>query len=65
MTNNTLWGMVLGLALAVVSLHWGIWGFFLGAIFMLVGALLGRWTSGKLDVRGVFKALTGNNATSD
>lgn len=65
MKDWTLQGALLGALLAVFSLVWGFSGFLLGGLFMAIGALLGRWASGKLDIVGVMRALVGKNTTSD
>lgn len=61
--NQTLIGTVLGAVLAAFSLIWGFEGFLLGALFMFVGAVLGRWASGKLDLVDIFRTLIGKSNT--
>ena len=61
--SHTSVGMFLGVILAAISLHWGIGGFLLGVLFIVIGAVLGRAASGKLDLRGVGQALIGRSST--
>ena len=46
-----------GAFLAFMSFAFGFWGFVVSAIFIAVGAFIGRASSGKLDWRGVLDAL--------
>ena len=50
--------------LAFMSFAFGFWGFVVSAIFIAVGAFIGRASSGKLDWRGVLDALTGRRSSS-
>ncbi|MGR0221168.1 DUF2273 domain-containing protein [Agromyces sp. ZXT2-6] len=59
----TVSGALVGAILAVSILVFGFWGFLLIAVFMAVGAILGRIVSGKLDVRGLADALTGRRTS--
>lgn len=61
--STTVAGAALGAVLAVSALLFGFWGFLLVAVFMAVGALIGRIASGKLDVRGVADAFTGRRTS--
>ncbi|MEV8136161.1 DUF2273 domain-containing protein [Microbacterium chocolatum] len=49
--NATVVGALIGAVLAFAALEFGFWGFLLVALFMGVGALIGRFASGKVDVR--------------
>ncbi|SIT84090.1 DUF2273 domain-containing protein [Microbacterium sp. RU33B] len=62
MTATTT-GAVLGAILAASALVFGFWGFLLVALFMGIGALVGRIASGKLDVRAVTDAFTGRRTS--
>lgn len=62
MTATTT-GALLGAILAVAALVFGFWGFLLVAVFMGVGALVGRIASGRLDVRAVTDAFTGRRTS--
>lgn len=62
--NATFQGILVGAIVAVFALIWGLQGLLIGGIFMAVGAVLGRTASGKLDLKGVWDALTGRNSTS-
>ncbi|MCW1250215.1 DUF2273 domain-containing protein [Acaricomes phytoseiuli] len=62
--SSTVTGIAIGTALAATALAFGFWGFLLMVIFMAIGAILGRTAEGKLDLRGVFDALTGKRSSS-
>ncbi|KAA9106502.1 DUF2273 domain-containing protein [Microbacterium rhizomatis] len=59
----TVSGAVLGAVLAVSIILFGFWGFLLVALFMGVGALLGRIVSGQLDVRVLANAFSGRRTS--
>lgn len=59
----TIAGALMGAILAVSIILFGFWGFLLVALFMAVGAILGRIASGKLDVRGLANAFTGRRTS--
>jgi uncharacterized membrane protein len=61
--TTTIAGAVIGAILAVSIILFGFWGFLLVALFMAVGAILGRIASGKLDVRGLANAFTGRRTS--
>ena len=61
--NPTVTGAMIGAILAVSIILFGFWGFLLVALFMGIGALLGRVMSGKLDVRGLADAFTGRRTS--
>lgn len=61
--TTTIAGAVIGAILAVSIILFGFWGFLLVAVFMAVGAILGRIASGKLDVRGLANAFTGRRTS--
>lgn len=61
--NATIVGALIGAVLAFAALVFGFWGFLLVALFMGVGALVGRFASGKVDVRGLTDALTGRRSS--
>ncbi|WP_431778174.1 DUF2273 domain-containing protein [Microbacterium aurantiacum] len=61
--NATVVGALIGAVLAFAALVFGFWGFLLVALFMGVGALVGRFASGKVDVRGLTYALTGRRSS--
>lgn len=61
--NATVVGALMGAVLAFAALVFGFWGFLLVALFMGVGALIGRFASGKVDVRGLTDALTGRRSS--
>lgn len=62
--SPTAAGIAIGAVLAATALAFGFWGFLLMLLFMAVGAVLGRTAEGKLDLRGVFDALTGKRSSS-
>lgn len=56
--------MATGAVLAFAALIFDFWGFMLTALFIAVGALLGRAAEGKIDFRSVTDALTGRRSSS-
>ncbi|MCR1162882.1 MULTISPECIES: DUF2273 domain-containing protein [unclassified Paenarthrobacter] len=62
--SPTITGLAVGAVLAVVSLAFGFWGLLLTALFMAIGAVLGRSAEGKLDLRGVLDALSGKRSST-
>lgn len=62
--KETLIGMTVGAVLAAFACAWGFLAMIFAALFMGIGAVLGRATTGKLDLRGVINALIGKNDTS-
>lgn len=63
MTATTT-GMAVGAVLAVSALTFGFWGFVLVAVFIAVGAFVGRIVSGRTDVAGLLDALRGRRSSS-
>ena len=61
--NPTVTGAMIGAILAVSMILFGFWGFLLVALFIGIGALLGRIVSGKLDVRGLANAFSGRRTS--
>lgn len=61
--SPTIIGVVIGAVLAATALIFGFWGFLLMGLFMGIGALAGRFASGKLDVRGVANAFSGRRTS--
>ena len=62
--SYTVVGMGVGAVLAWAALVFNFWGFLLMAVFLVVGALLGRAAEGKLDWRSIRDALTGRRSSS-
>ncbi len=62
--NLTIIGIGIGAFLAFMAFAFGFWGFLIAALFMAIGALLGRASEGKLDLRNVFDAITGRRSSS-
>lgn len=62
--SATVAGAILGAVLAICALVFGFWGFLLVALFMVVGAILGRAAEGRLDMRGVLDAFRGKRSSS-
>ncbi|BCW64970.1 DUF2273 domain-containing protein [Paenarthrobacter sp. MSM-2-10-13] len=62
--NPTIAGVAIGAILAVAGLAFGFWGLLLTALFMGIGAVLGRAAEGKLDLRGVLDALRGKRSST-
>lgn len=61
---KTTVGIFIGAVLAFFALQYSIGGFLLAALFMAIGAVLGRAATGKLDLRGVGEALIGKHSTT-
>ncbi|MFJ4170690.1 DUF2273 domain-containing protein [Paenarthrobacter sp. NPDC089714] len=62
--SPTVTGLAAGAVLAVVALSFGFWGFLVTALFMAVGAAVGRAAEGRLDLAGVLDALRGKRSSS-
>ncbi|MDF2050853.1 hypothetical protein [Arthrobacter sp. Cr_A7] len=62
--NLTVAGIAMGAFVAFMSLQFGLWGFLISLLFMVIGAFLGRAAEGKLDLRGVLDAITGRRSSS-
>ncbi|MDO4613166.1 MAG: DUF2273 domain-containing protein [Actinomycetaceae bacterium] len=60
----TTTGIAIGAFLAFMAVRFGFWAFIVAALFMAVGAVLGRAATGKLDLRGVGEALIGKSTTT-
>jgi uncharacterized membrane protein len=62
--SPTATGVTVGAVLALAVLAFGFWGLLLTALFMGIGAVLGRSAEGKLDLGGVLDALRGKRSSS-
>ncbi|MDO5049663.1 MAG: hypothetical protein Q4D87_07255 [Actinomycetaceae bacterium] len=62
--NRTTWGIVIAAILVWFAFEHGFWGFVAAAVFMIIGAILGRAADGKLDLRGVGRDLLGKSDTT-
>lgn len=60
----TVTGALIGAILAWSALAFGLGGFLLMALFMVVGALVARIVEGRVDVRAIRDALTGRRSSS-
>lgn len=61
--SATASGALIGSVLALAALAFGFWGFLLVAVFAGIGAIIGRVTTGQLDVRAVANAFTGRRTS--
>ncbi|MDQ1205545.1 DUF2273 domain-containing protein [Microbacterium sp. SORGH_AS_0862] len=61
--SATVSGALVGAVLAVSALLFGFWGFLLVALFMGIGALVGRVVSGSLDLRALANVFTGRRTS--
>ncbi len=61
---TTISGIFFGAFLAYMAVAHGFFGFLVSALFMSVGALLGRAAAGKLDLKGMGQALIGKHTTT-
>lgn len=59
----TLTGLAVGAVLAFAALLFGFWGFLLVAVFMAVGAVVGRVLDGSLDLRSLGDVLRGRSSS--
>ncbi|MCZ2401644.1 DUF2273 domain-containing protein [Paenarthrobacter sp. Z7-10] len=62
--SPTVSGIAIGATLAISALVFGFWGFLLVALFMIIGAVIGRAAEGRLDIGGVMDALRGKRSSS-
>ncbi|PYI38956.1 DUF2273 domain-containing protein [Arthrobacter psychrolactophilus] len=62
--SATLAGIAIAATLAISALAFGFWAMLLVALFMAVGAVIGRSLDGRLDLRGVLDALRGKRTSS-
>lgn len=62
--SNTFVYAAFGGFLAFMTFQFGFWGLVVSAIFIAVGAIVGRAVGGQLDWRGVVDALTGRRSSS-
>ncbi|MDJ0317956.1 MULTISPECIES: DUF2273 domain-containing protein [Arthrobacter] len=62
--SATVAGTAIAATLAITALVFGFWAMLLVALFMAVGALIGRSVDGRLDLRSVFDALRGKRTSS-
>ncbi|GAB3621628.1 DUF2273 domain-containing protein [Glutamicibacter sp. PS] len=60
----TLIGALVGIVLAWATLQYGLLGFLLMAIFMSLGALVGRAMENRVDMRALRDALRGRRSSS-
>lgn len=61
--TGTMAGVLCGAFLALVLIIFGFWAFLLAAVFMGIGALVGRMASGKLDIRILANAFSGRRTS--
>ncbi|MCT2086691.1 DUF2273 domain-containing protein [Microbacterium enclense] len=61
--NPTITGALVGLILAAAALIFGFWGFLLVALFMAIGAVVGRIVSGQIDIRSIANAFSGRSTS--
>ena len=57
-------GIMVGAILGIVWIVLGFWSFFFVAIAMGIGAIVGRFGDGKLDVTGVINAFRGKRSSA-
>jgi uncharacterized membrane protein len=62
--SATMAGTAVAATLAISALAFGFWAMLLVALFMVVGAVVGRSIDGRLDLRGVLDALRGKRTSS-
>ncbi|MCU1479512.1 MAG: hypothetical protein JWQ19_298 [Subtercola sp.] len=62
--TGTKFGIIIGAVLALVWIIFGFWAFFFVLIAMIVGAIIGRFVDGKLDVGTLVGAFQGKRSSS-
>jgi uncharacterized membrane protein len=62
--STTITGVAIGAVLGIVAVAFGFWAFVLVAVFMAIGALVGRALSGKLDVASLVDVIRGRRSSS-
>ncbi|ROQ39993.1 small integral membrane protein DUF2273 [Frondihabitans sp. PhB188] len=61
--SATTTGIVIGAVLGVVAVAFGFWALVLVAVFIAVGALVGRVAAGELDVSSLADVLRGRRSS--
>lgn len=64
MISSTKMGIIVGALLALTWHGLGFWVFFFVAMAMLVGAVFGRISDGKLDIRSLVDVFRGKGPSS-
>jgi uncharacterized membrane protein len=62
--TTTQTGMAIAAVLAIVWIAFGFGNFVLVAIAIVIGALIGRYIDGRLDVSGIVNAVRGRRSSS-
>ncbi|MBW4042570.1 MAG: DUF2273 domain-containing protein [Acidobacteria bacterium] len=62
--STTQTGMAIAAVLAIVWIAFGFGAFILVALAIVVGALIGRYIEGRLDVSGIVSAVRGRRSSS-
>lgn len=62
--SPTVVGIAAGALLAIIGFAWGVGAFFLAALFMAVGGVIGLAVEGKADIKGAIDSLTGRRSSS-
>ena len=62
--SATVTGVAIGAVLGIVAVAFGFWAFILVAVFMAIGALIGRIVSGKLDISSLVDVIRGRRSSS-
>jgi uncharacterized membrane protein len=62
--SATTTGIAIGAVLGIVAVAFGFWAFILVAVFMALGALIGRIVTGKLDVSSLVDVIRGRRSSS-
>lgn len=60
----TITGVAIGAVLGITAVAFGFWAFILVAVFMAVGALVGRIATGKIDVSSLVDVIRGRRSSS-
>jgi hypothetical protein len=62
--NGIVLGAAAGLALAVITLVFGFWGFLAAVLFAAVGGLVGALVTGRIDARALGDVLRGRRSAA-
>lgn len=62
--SATTAGILIAATLGICAVAFGFWAMLLVALFMAVGAVIGRSVDGRLDLRGALDALRGKRTSS-
>ena len=62
--NGVVIGAATGLALAVITLVFGLWGLLAAVVFAAIGGLTGALVTGRIDARALGDVLRGRRSAA-